>query len=130
MCLLSTSLPRSSLVLQKKLTNFSENLILCCNKPSNTSFSQFNKLKDPSAIPLNSKSNVVYQLNCNNCNDVYIGETKKKKKQLKERTNQHIDAVRKKNNLSLIFKHCQEFNHSFNFDAPKILIQNSNVRPR
>ena len=32
--------------------------------------------------------------------------------------------------LSLIFKHCQEFNHSFNFDVPKILIQNSNVRPR
>ena len=49
---------------------------------------------------------------------------------MKERTNQHIDAVRKKSNLSLIFKHCQQFNHSFNFDAPKILIQNSNVRPR
>ena len=84
------------------------------------------KLKDP--IPLNSKSNVVYQLNCNECNNVYIGETKKK--QLKERTNQHIDAVRNKSNLSLIFKHCQQFNHSFNFDAPKILIQNSNVPPR
>ena len=27
-------------------------------------------------------------------------------------------------------KHCQELNHSFNFDDPKILIQNSNVRPR
>ena len=99
--------------------------IVLSNKPSNTLFSQFNKLKDP--IPLNSKSNVVYQLNCNECNNVYIGETKK---QLKERTNQHIDAVRKKSNLSLIFKHCQELNHSFNFDDPKILIQNSNVRPR
>ena len=41
-----------------------------------------------------------------------------------------FDAVRKKSNLSLIFKHCQELNHSFNFDDPKILIQNSNVRPR
>ena len=99
--------------------------IVLSNKPSNTLFSQFNKLKDP--IPLNSKSNVVYQLNCNECNNVYIGETKK---QLKERTNQHIDAVRKISNLSLIFQHCQELNHSFNFDDPKILIQNSNVRPR
>ena len=34
--------------------------IVLSNKPSNTLFSQFNKLKDP--IPLNSKSNVVYQL--------------------------------------------------------------------
>ena len=98
--------------------------IVLSNKPYNTLFSQFNKLKDP--LPLNSKFSVVYQLNCNNCNDVYIGETKKKK-QLKERKNQHIDADRKKSNLSLIFKHCQQFNHSFNFDAPKILIQNSNV---
>ena len=54
----------------------------------------------------------------------------KQKKQLKERTNQHIDAVRKKSSLSLIFKLCQQFNHSFNFDASKILIQNSNDRPR
>ena len=75
--------------------------IVLSNKPSNTLFSQFIKLKDP--IPLNSKPNVVYQLNCNECNNVYIGETKK---QLKERTNQHIDAIRKKSNLSLIFKHC------------------------
>ena len=52
------------------------------------------------------------------------------KKQVKERTNQHIDAVREESNLSLIFKHCQEFNHSFNFDAPKILLQDSNVSPR
>ena len=37
--------------------------------------------------------------------------------------------LRKKSNLSLIFKHLKELNHSFNFDNPKILIQNSNVRP-
>ena len=49
---------------------------------------------------------------------------------MKERTNQHIDAVREESNLSLIFKHCQEFNHSFNFDAPKILLQDSSVSPR
>ena len=125
--LLSTSLLRTSLVLLQKETAkiFRKFNIVLSNKPSNTLFSQFNKLKD--TIPLNSKSNVVYQLNCNECNNVYIGETKK---QLKERTNQHIDAVRKKSKLSLIFKHCQELNHSFNFDDPKILIQNSNVRPR
>ena len=38
--------------------------------------------------------------------------------------------LEKKSNLSFIFKHCQELNHSFNFDDPKILIQNSNVSPR
>ena len=53
-----------------------------------------------------------------------------KQKKLKERMNQYIDAVRKKSNLSLISKHCQEFNYSFNFDAPKILLQDSNVSPR
>ena len=75
--LLSTSLPRTSLHgtserVNKILRKFN---IVLSNKPSNTLFNQFNKLKDP--IPLNSKSNVVYQLNCSECNNVYIGETKK-----------------------------------------------------
>ena len=74
--LLSTSLvARTSLVLQKELTNSQKIYIVLSNQPSNTLFSQFNKLKEP--IPLNSKSNVGYQLNCNECNNVYIGETKK-----------------------------------------------------
>ena len=49
--------------LQKELTKFSErkfNIVLSNKHP----------------IPLNSKSNVVYQLSCNYCNDVFIGETK------------------------------------------------------
>ena len=65
-------IPGTSERVNKILRKFN---IVLSNKPSNTLFSQFNKLKDP--IPLNSISNVVYQLNCNECNNVYIGETKK-----------------------------------------------------
>lgn len=99
--------------------------VILSNKPSNTLFKKFNNLKDP--LPLEAKTNVVYQLCCENCNNVYIGETKKK---VCERVNQHVAAVRNKNELSLVFKHCNENNHSINFNNPQILIQNSNVRAR
>ena len=42
--------------------------------------------------------------------------------------NQHAAAVNNKNKLSLVYKHCHENNHSINFNNPKILIQNNNVR--
>ena len=64
-------IPGTSERVNKILRKFN---IVLSNKPSNNLFSQFNNLKDP--IPLNSKSNVVYQLNCNECNNVYIGDKK------------------------------------------------------
>ena len=99
--------------------------IILSNKPSNTLYKKFNNLKDP--LPINAKTNVVYQLNCDNCNKVYIGETRKK---VKERVNQHNAAVRNKYDLSLVYKHCNDNNHSINFNDPKVLIQNNNVRSR
>ena len=44
--------------------------------------------------------------------------------------NQHAAAVNNKKKLSLVYKHCHENNHSINFNNPKILIQNNNVRAR
>ena len=86
------------------------------NKPSNTLFKKFNHLKDP--LPLDSKSNVVYQLSCDSCPSVYIGETKKK---VKERVNQHHAAVRNRNEFSLV--HCNNNNNNvMKFNDPQILI--------
>ena len=45
------------------------------NKPSKTLFNQINNLKDP--LPPESKTCVVYQLSCQNCDNVYIRETRK-----------------------------------------------------
>ena len=86
---------------------------------------QFNNLKD--LLSNNSKTNVVYQLSCDNCQNTYIGETRKL---LSERVNQHAAAVNNKNKLSLIYKHCHGNNHLINLNNPKILIHNNNVRAR
>ena len=99
--------------------------VILSNNPYNTLIKKLNNLKDP--LPLEAKTNAVYQPCCENCNNGYIGETKKK---VCEWVNQHVAAVRNKNELSLVFKHWNENNNSINFNNPQILIQNSNVRAR
>ena len=47
--------------------------IILSNKPSNSLKSKLSKLKDP--IPPENKNNVIYQIPCKDCNEVYIGET-------------------------------------------------------
>ena len=52
----------------------------------------------------------------------------RRKRKLGERVNQHAAAVRNKKELSLVFKNCNDNNHSINFHNPQILIQKGNVR--
>ena len=73
------------------------------------------------------KTGAIYKINCKDCNDVYIGESGK---QLKERVKQHEAAVRNNNVAYQVVQHCNDNNHTMDFDNVKIVNQNKNVRSR
>ena len=61
------------------------------------------------------RNNVVYKFECNNCDAVYVGETKRKLRQRRceHKNNNNADAV--------INVHKSSFGHDFKWDRPKIL---------
>ena len=71
-----------------------------------------------SPVPLLNKSNVVYKINCIECDEFYIGMTKRRVHiRLKEHKTRHYSAV---------FKHIHEHKHNIDFEHPKILCNDSN----
>lgn len=73
-------------------------------------------------INLLDQSNIVYQLNCINCDKSYIGQTKQ---HLSKRIQQHkrscnILTNNSSNNTALSY-HSIEFGHHFDFNKPLIL---------
>ena len=54
-------------------------------------------------IPKEDRNNVIYQLNCKDCEAVYVGETKRS---LNIRTNEHISAVKSASQRSHTAEHC------------------------
>ena len=73
------------------------------------------KLK--SNIPLLNRSNVIYQVNCSECKEFYIGLTTR-------RVHKRLDEHRKREYCS-IFRHSFETDHSIDFTNPKILSSDS-----
>ena len=69
------------------------------------------RLKSP--IPTLNKSNVIYQINCLECQEFYIGLTTRR---LCKRIYEH-----KKRNYSAIYKHASDADHEINYEHPKIL---------
>ena len=67
---------------------------------------------------MDKNTEVVYKIECIDCNISYIGETKK---QLKDRVKQHEAAVRNKTNLSVVCHHVAQNNHTMNFSGAKVL---------
>lgn len=68
---------------------------------------------------LGDKSNVVYSIPCNDCQQVYIGETKQ---YISRRIYQHKYDINKDADLhTSLTKHRTELNHSIAFDKVKIL---------
>lgn len=82
----------------------------------------FTRLK--STEPVGNVSNVVYEINCENCNGSYIGQTKRF---LKERIKSHTYD---KNEKTALKKHMQETGHTFNFKNTKILAREKNSTAR
>lgn len=94
-------------------------------KPNNYSNQFFSVIKDKTNI--NDKTHLVYQINCNDCNAVYIGQTKQK---LGNRINQHRNSVKNSNNCTALVDHVNENNHEFNFNSVKILKNENNYHKR
>ena len=77
--------------------------------------SLLSKPKDP--IPKEDR-NVIYQLDCKNCEAVYVGETKRN---LNIRTNEHISAVKSASQRSHTAEHCWKYNHDFDWNNERVL---------
>lgn len=86
--------------------------ITLAHKNSNNLKFLFSNLKYKT--PIQKQSNIIYQIPCNDCDKVYIGQTSQ---YLKERINGH---KYQKNNTALK-KHANENKHKFNFDNTTIL---------
>ena len=83
-------------------------------KPVNK-LSGLSKLKDK--VDILSRSNVVYRVNCSECNEFYIGKTKRR---LKQRMKEHASSE-----TSALFKHGQISGHHLNYSEPDILATDS-----
>jgi len=71
---------------------------------------------------------VVYKLNCKNCDKVYIGQTKR---HLGTRVKEHLNNIKStSNNYSVVSNHRLLFNHDFQWDKPKILHKERNRKKR
>ena len=76
----------------------------------------------------NDKTNVVYKLNCQNCNVSYIGQTKR---HLRTRVKEHSNNIKlHETNHSVISKHRVESGHDFDWTKPNILHNEKYVRKR
>ncbi|XP_018361292.1 PREDICTED: uncharacterized protein LOC108760021 [Trachymyrmex cornetzi] len=73
--------------------------------------------KDP--VPNLAKRNVMYKINCNDCDASYVGQTKRT---VKTRITEHRNDIRKTNsNHSVITEHRLNFNHDFDWDKVEIV---------
>jgi len=70
-------------------------------------------------IDLKSQKEVVYKIDCLNCNSSYVGQTKR---QFKTRLKEHISDINKKNGvLSVVSNHRIEHNHDMNWNEALVL---------
>ena len=87
--------------------------------------SLLSKPKDP--IPKEDGNNVIYQLDCKDCEAVYVGETKRT---LNIRTNEHISAVKSAGQRSHTAEHCWKYNHDFDWNNKRVLDFEKNWKTR
>ena len=84
--------------------------------------------KPKDRVATKDKNNIVYQIDCSNCNAVYFGESKRS---LKSCSNEHKRSVRNcycdKNEIA---KYCWEADHNFNWDQKKIIDRKGRLIPR
>jgi len=97
------------------------------------SFSCHNKLSrfikvQKDSLPSSLRSNVVYQLNCQNCNASYVGQTKRA---LSVRVNEHRShIIRNSSQQSVITEHRLLYKHDFDWDNVQILDEETNYNKR
>ena len=70
--------------------------------------------KPKDQVATEDKNNIVYEIDCSNCEAVYFGESKRS---LKSRSDEHKRSVRNGDcDKNEIAKHCWEGDHNFNWD--------------
>ncbi|KYM95312.1 hypothetical protein ALC62_14042 [Cyphomyrmex costatus] len=85
------------------------------------SFNKLNDLirvqKDP--LPHTTKKNIVYEIQCSDCDATYVGQTKR---MLKTRVNEHHSHIRRNtSSRSVITDHRLQHNHDFEWNNVKIM---------
>ena len=84
--------------------------------------------KPKDRVATEDKINIVYEIDCSNCEAVYFGESKLS---LKSRSDEHKRSVRNcdcdKNEIA---KHIWEADHNFNWEQKKVFDRESRLIPR
>jgi hypothetical protein len=116
------SLPFINNLSQPFQSYFKNHNITVCHKGYNLLSKNFSTLK--SKTPKNKKSNIIYQIPCNDCDGVYIGQTSQ---YLENRLKSH--KYDKKNKTALT-NHEHTKKHTFNYNNTKILKTESQTKKR
>jgi len=84
--------------------------------------------KGKDRLKTQQSTEVVYKINCKNCDQVYVGQTKR---HLETRMKEHKNNIRNPSgNYSIVSEHRLSFNHDFEWDRPDILHKEKNRRKR
>jgi len=99
----------------------------------NKQYSCYNKLSKfikvhKDVLPPSSRTNVVYRIDCLDCEASYVGQTKRT---LNTRVGEHRSHVRRNSTQnSVITDHRLNFRHEFDWDNAKILDEEMNYNKR
>lgn len=85
----------------------------------------YTRLKDPIETPI--KSNVVYEVKCENCEQTYIGQTSQ---WIKRRMALHKSDITKHPERCALASHAFNLDHRVNFEDVKVLKTEKNYRKR
>ena len=84
--------------------------------------------KPKDRVATEDKNNIVYEIDCSNCQAVYFGESKRS---LKSRSDEHKRSARNcdcdKNEIA---KHCWEADYDFNWNQNKVIDRENRLIPR
>ncbi|KYN20105.1 hypothetical protein ALC57_07533 [Trachymyrmex cornetzi] len=72
-------------------------------------------------------NNVIYKINCIDCDVSYVGQTKR---HLKTRIKEHRNNIKYESKHSVVTKHITDYNHKFNWEKVKILDHETNFKKR
>ena len=97
---------------------------ICYKRTNNLSY-LFTKLK--STLPKGLHSNVIYKIQCEDCEGKYVGQTRN---YLRDRINSHKRAIQKGSHETALSKHSINNLHKFDFENVKILAHESNTKKR
>ena len=84
--------------------------------------------KTKNRVATEDKNNIIYEIDCTNCEAVYFGESKRS---LKLHSDEHKRSVRNYDcDKNEIAKHCWEAYHNFSWDQKKVIDRENGLIPR